>query len=143
MSVPPGITVAPDGGTPELDLIALPDDAPPLVRGYGDGGFRIGATRRFEGAVLVTPQGVATLDLTGLDGLNGALAAGITALDPRPDVLLAGTGTDMKLPPPAFAEALRQAGIALEHMATGPACRTFNVLLLDGRGIAAVLLPVP
>jgi uncharacterized protein len=125
-----------------LDLIALPDNAPPLVRGYGNGGFRIGATR-FESAVLVTPQGVAALDLTGLDSLNGSLAAGIAALDPRPDVLLMGTDTDMKSPPPAFTEALRQAGIALEHMATGPACRTFNVLMLDGRGIAAVLLPVP
>jgi len=125
-----------------LDPIALPDNAPPLVRGYGDGGFRICATR-FESAVLVTPQGVAALDLTGLDGLNGSLAAGIAALDPRPDVLLMGTGTDMKPPPPGFTEALRQAGIALEHMATGPACRTFNVLMLDGRGIAAVLLPVP
>jgi uncharacterized protein len=45
--------------------------------------------------------------------------------------------------PPALRAALRGAGIAVEPMDTGAACRTFNVLLAEGRRVAAALIAVP
>ena len=114
-----------------------------MIRAYGDGGFRI-AEERFEGTVLIPPDGVSTPVLTTLGDIGAALAGDIIALTPRPEILLIGTGASpaaLPLNDPIRAQ-LRAAGIAVEVMATGPACRTFNVLLGEGRRIAAVLLPV-
>jgi uncharacterized protein len=61
------------------------------------------------------------------------------------DVLLVGTGAVMQRPGPAFACAraeLEAAGPGVELMATPSACRTYNVLLAEGRRVAAALMPV-
>ena len=57
-------------------------------------------------------------------------------------VLLLGCGARMVLVPPALREALRAAGVVIEPMDTGGACRTYNVLLAEDRQVAAALLPV-
>ncbi len=46
----------------------------------------------------------------------------------------------MAPPPPALRAALRAAGVALEAMDTGAACRTFNVLVAEERRVAAALI---
>ena len=126
-----------------MDLNRVPGDGRPVIRGYGDGGFRI-AEERFEGTVLIHADGVSTPAVRNLGDIGPALAADIIALAPRPEILLIGTGASPVTHPlsdPVRVQ-LRAAGIAIEIMATGPACRTFNVLLGEGRRIAAVLLPV-
>lgn len=61
----------------------------------------------------------------------------------KPDVLLLGVGaTFSALPPPALRQAFKEAHIVLEAMETGAACRTYNVLLSEGRSIAAALVPI-
>ena len=49
----------------------------------------------------------------------------------------------MLLVPAALRQGLRQAGIVVEPMDTGAACRTYNVLMAEGRRVAAALIPVP
>lgn len=117
----------------------MPDGARPLIRGYGDGGFRVGAVR-MEGTVLVMEEGAAALPPASLEALDAGLAEDIAGH--RPEILLLGTGAEMQAAPEAFASVLRCAGIAVETMATGAACRTYNVLVGDGRDVAALLLPV-
>jgi uncharacterized protein len=56
--------------------------------------------------------------------------------------LLLGTGRRLQPPPAGLRAALKQAGIALEPMDSGAACRTYNVLMAEGRLVAAALLPV-
>ena len=61
------------------------------------------------------------------------------------DVLLIGTGAALAVLPPASAEArakLEAAGAGAEVMATPSACRTYNVLLAEGRRVAAALMPI-
>ena len=58
------------------------------------------------------------------------------------DVLFVGTGPEMAWPPAAFREAMDQAGIAMEVAASPGACRTYNVLLGEGRRVGIALLPV-
>jgi len=58
------------------------------------------------------------------------------------DVLLLGMGADIAHPPKAFRAALEEAGVGVEVMSSPAACRTYNVLLGEGRLIAAALLPV-
>lgn len=58
------------------------------------------------------------------------------------EVVLLGTGARLQFPAPSLTRALVNANIGLEVMDTGAACRTYNVLLGEGRPIAAALLPI-
>ena len=57
-----------------------------------------------------------------------------------PELLVLGTGMRQLLPPPELTFALARRGIGLEMMDTPAACRTFNILIAEGRRPAAVLL---
>jgi uncharacterized protein len=69
-------------------------------------------------------------------------SAALTALAGRVDVLLVGTGDRMTPLPAPLRTAAAAAGLGMEPMATPSACRTYNVLLAEGRRVAAALLPV-
>ena len=102
------------------------------IDGYGPGFFRVGG-KVFEGAVLVLPSSV-----TVWGGYGDAAA--LLAL--KVDVLLVGTGPETMHIPKDLRLALEEAGVGVEPMASPAACRTYNVLLAEGRRIAAALLPV-
>jgi uncharacterized protein len=109
------------------------------IERYAPSGFRIGGVI-YRGPLLVLPDRTLTWSATG--------AAAITAESLRPviehgavQILLLGLGRYLEpLPDPLRAE-LRRAGIAIEPMDTGAACRTYNVLLAEDRQVAAALLP--
>lgn len=109
------------------------DSAQP-ISGYGPGFFRIG-TAVLRGPCLITPWDAGPWG-------GWADTAAPLALAGRIDVLFVGTGAEVAHPPAAFAAALDAAGIGVEAMASPPACRTYNVLLGEGRRIAVALLPV-
>ncbi|MBT8410012.1 MAG: Mth938-like domain-containing protein [Alphaproteobacteria bacterium] len=104
------------------------------VDGYGPGFFRIGG-KVYEGHIAVLPSGVA--EWGGYDDTEALIAA---ALDI--DVLFAGTGAEIAQVPARFRTALEDAGIGVEIMASPAACRTYNVLLSEGRRVALALVPV-
>ena len=116
----------------------FPGRAP--IDAYGEGGFRF-ADMSHRGAILCLPSGIHGWKIAGapLDAENFAMvleeASGI-------EVLLVGTGSDLRPLPKAVKEQLRAAGIVSEAMSTGAAVRTFNVLLAEDRAVAAALLPV-
>ena len=104
------------------------------IDGYGPGFFRVGG-QVVEGGVLVAPTGVVAWEgYTATDPL--------TALAEQIDVLFIGTGAETAHVPAAFRKSLEDAGIGVEPMASPAACRTYNILLSEGRRIAAALLPV-
>ncbi len=106
-------------------------DAKP-VDGYGPGFFRVGG-QVFDGAVLVLPTGVKPWG--GYDDIAALSNADI-------DVVFVGTGADVAHVPATFREPLEDAGLGVEAMASPAACRTYNVLLSEGRRVALALLPV-
>lgn len=104
------------------------------VDGYGPGFFRIGGEVH-QGPVAVLPSGVVAWG--GYDQTDVLLdAAG------QVDVLFVGTGAEIAHLPGAFRAALEGAGIGVEAMASPAACRTYNVLLSEGRRIGLALMPV-
>lgn len=109
------------------------DSAQP-IDGYGPGFFRI-AGRVIEGPILVTAD--AAIAWPGPEDLDA-----LTALAGTIDVLFYGTGGETTHPPADLRAAIEAVGIGLEPMATGPACRTYNVLVAEGRRIALAALPV-
>jgi uncharacterized protein len=104
------------------------------VEGYGPGFFRIGG-ERLDGPQLVTPGGTA-----GWGGYDDI--APLEALAGQIDVLFIGTGAEMAHIPTALRERLEAVGIGVETMNSPSACRTYNILLSEGRRVAAALLPV-
>ncbi len=109
------------------------DNALP-VDGYGPGFFRINSEVR-EGAILLLPNSVASWG--GYDDIAPLVAAAGSI-----DVLFVGTGTEIAHIPQSLRGALDEVGIGVELMATPTACRTYNVLLGEGRRVGAALLPV-
>jgi uncharacterized protein len=103
------------------------------IDGYGAGFFRVGGTV-VQGAALVLPGGVAPW--AGYDAPGPILAAADAI-----DILVLGTGPAIAHPPAAFRSTLEAAGIGVEPMASAAACRTYNVLLSEGRRVGAALLP--
>ncbi|MGB0498463.1 MAG: Mth938-like domain-containing protein [Rubricella sp.] len=103
------------------------------VDGYGPGFFRLKGEVH-EGALLLLPDGPARWDAYATAPILAAAAA--------IDVVLLGTGAEIAAAPDGFTEALEAAGIGVEVMATPSACRTYNVLLGEGRRIGAALIPV-
>ena len=104
------------------------------VDGYGPGFFRLGG-EVYEGPILVMPSGI-----SGWGGV-GDCAAILAAAD-QIDVLFVGMGAEIAPLDPAFRAVLEEAGIGVEIMASPPACRTYNVLLSEGRRVGLALLPV-
>ncbi|MBL4628143.1 MAG: Mth938-like domain-containing protein [Roseicyclus sp.] len=109
------------------------DDSRP-VDGYGPGFFRVGGTV-LQGAILLLPTGVTAW------GGYGDVAA-LVAVAGQVDVLLMGTGAEIAYPPAELRRAVEAAGLGLEVMASPAACRTYNVLLAEGRRVGAAMLPV-
>jgi uncharacterized protein len=112
-------------------------DGQPPVEGYGPGGFRIRGEWH-AGAVLITAAGVRPAPDPGGDAAAGEL----TALAGEVDLVLIGQGAEIAPLALPLRRALEAAGIGVEHMATPPACRTYNVLLTEGRRVAVLLVPV-
>ncbi|MDZ7909470.1 MAG: hypothetical protein A2X69_13500 [Rhodobacteraceae bacterium GWF1_65_7] len=104
------------------------------VEGYGPGFFRIGG-QVLQGACLITPW-----EAGGWGGLEDAAA--LLALAGRVDVIFLGMGADIAHPPAALRQQMEAADIGLEVMSSPAACRTYNVLLSEGRRVALALLPV-
>jgi uncharacterized protein len=112
-----------------------------IIQGYGDGGFRI-AGQGYIGSVIVTALETSAWDVTTIDNID--IDNLLAALKRVPDltVLLLGTGPTMVPPAPELRTRLREAGIGLEFMDTGAACRTFNVLLAEERLAGAALISI-
>ncbi|OYX27284.1 MAG: hypothetical protein B7Z10_00735 [Rhodobacterales bacterium 32-66-7] len=105
------------------------------IEGYGPGFFRV-AGHVLRGACLVTPWDA------GPWGGYDDTATPLSLLG-RIDVLFVGTGAAVAHVPQAFRAAIEEQGIGVEVMASPTACRTYNVLLGEGRRVAVALLPVP
>ncbi len=115
-----------------LNEITYNDAAP--VDGYGPGFFRVGG-KPVEGALCLSARGV--LQWGGLDDAETLLG-----LKGEVDVLFVGTGSDMRHLPSTLQSQLDQAGLGVEVMNSPSACRTYNVLLSEGRRVALAVLPV-
>jgi len=122
----------PNGGCVSIDEIEF-DGAVP-IEGYGPGFFRV------TGKVL---QGAMRISAVGASGWQGYddVSALLEKADGL-DIVLVGTGNVMAYPPKAFRTTLQDAGIGVEFMATPAACRTYNMLLAEGRRVSAVLFAV-
>lgn len=117
-----------------MRLTEISYDSSAPVESYGPGFFRMGGVVH-HGAALVSPAGIS--DWGGYEDTEALIA-----LCAHCDVVLVGTGAEMAHLPADFRAAIEASGLGIEPMATPTACRSYNILLSEGRRIAAALLPV-
>lgn len=109
-----------------------------LFTSHGTGHVTINGVRH-EGKLLVMPDRIVSAWTTnGFEHLDAADFAAVAALGPR--IVLLGTGDRQRFPAPALLRPLAGAGIAFETMDVPAACRTYNILALEGRDVAAALI---
>ena len=112
-----------------------------MVEAYGEGGFRIGGVA-YQGSVLVMPERTLAWPVQRIEDAAFASFASLMPYAPEIQVLLLGCGKRNALVSPALRAELRAAGMVLEAMDTGAACRTYNVLAAEDRRVAAALIAV-
>lgn len=108
-----------------------------LVTGYGPGYVAINH-REYRSSLILLPGRIESWSPGGFEALVESDFEAILAL--APEILLLGTGLRQRFPKPALLRPLIEAGIGHEIMDLPAACRTFNILMAEGRNVAAALL---
>ncbi len=127
---------------PDDKTLPTPDPAEAqVIRSYGPGRFLIGQ-REWRSPVLVTPTATTVWNVARAEDLSlDSLAALKQAAAPT-ELLVLGCGPRAVFIASELRLALKAAGLALEVVDTGSACRTYNVLLAESRRVAAALIPL-
>ena len=109
-----------------------------VVTGCGPGWVRGGADE-FRENVVLTPDSVAPgFAPEGFDALQAADFAALLAN--APEIVLLGTGSTQRFVRPSVSAPLHDANVGLEVMDTRAACRTYNILVAEGRSVTAALI---
>jgi len=112
-----------------------------MIDAHGGGGFRF-AGMSHRGSLICLPAGIWTWPVADVAALDEAAFAPIFACAGDLDFFVLGTGAQPWAMPPALRGRLRGAGLAVDVMTTGAAVRTYNVMLMEGRRVAAGLIAV-
>ena len=108
-----------------------------LFTGYGEGYVSINH-RRYEHPVVVAPAlEVSRWDVASFDALTPAHFDALLAL--APEVVILGTGDALRFPSRDLTRGIAAASVGLEVMDTKAACRTYNILMAEGRQVVAAL----
>jgi uncharacterized protein len=127
-----------------MDVTPLVKTGSKIIQSYAGGQFRISG-QLYTGPVIVTadqvvawnaPQEFSELTLEHFQPLVVSCSEALL------DIVLLGTGKNFAILPPALRASLKAHGLSVDVMDTGAACRTYNVLLAEGRRVLAALLPV-
>jgi uncharacterized protein len=111
-----------------------------VIRGCGPGEVTVNETVYRRSLVVAPDRIVEDWPPLSFDDLAAGHFALLAAL--APEIILLGTGARHQFPAPVHTLPLIRAGIGLEIMDTAAACRTYNVILEDGRRVVAALLMI-
>jgi uncharacterized protein len=117
----------------------FPGRAP--IEAYGNGGFRF-AGMSHRGSLLCLPSGIYGWEPKDPAALVADDFARVFAEAADIEILLVGSGKELRPISKPLRAALREVHISADPMSTGAAVRTFNVLLAEDRAVAAALIAV-
>ncbi len=123
----------------EIREAHFPGRAP--IDAYGNGGFRF-AEMSHRGSLLCLPSGIHGWTFPEGEALTVEALAMVLDEAEEIEVLLVGTGPEIRPLPQALKAALRARSISSDPMSTGAAVRTYNVMLAESRAVAAALIAV-
>jgi uncharacterized protein len=114
---------------------------PAPIESYGRGGFRF-AGMSHRGSLLLLPSGVWTWPVNEPSGITRESLAPVIAEADRIGLLLIGTGRARWPLPADLMQMFAAHRISAETSQTGQAANTYNILLEEGRRVAAALIVV-
>lgn len=123
----------------DRDSPHLPYAAP--VDFYRNGGFRF-AGMSHRGAILCLPDGMWASPVRSIEDVGAASLDLVFATTPPVQMCIIGTGEVPWLVPPELRARARAAGFAIEAMTTAAAVHTYNLLVEEGRRVAALMIPL-
>ncbi len=121
------------------DSTPNPSGARPIIESYGTGRFRVSGVS-YAGSIVVLPMRTELWPIAAASAITTESLAAVMAPGVGVDILLLGCGARSETIAPALRQALKAAGVSLELMDTGAACRTYNVLAGENRRVAAALI---
>jgi uncharacterized protein len=107
------------------------------ITAYGDGYVMVNGARHEKNLILLADR-ILEWNIEGFEALGVADFERLAELDP--EVVLLGTGARLRFPPVQLTRPLIEARRGLEVMDMQAACRTFNILVSEGRRVVAALL---
>ena len=122
------------------DAPHLPRSAP--IEAYGNGGFAF-AEMSHRGSLLCLPDGMWAWPVTRPEDIDKHSLERVFDAAGSIDTLIVGSGIGVWRPPSDLRQALRAVSIVLDAMQTGPAIRTYNIMMGERRRVAAALIAVP
>ena len=112
-----------------------------LVNGYGPEGFRVSGVT-YDSTVLVHPKRSIAFDIQTLDALSTDHLTSLVDGDEKTEILLLGCGKSMQFVPDIISKGLALVGVAVDPMDSAAAARTYNMLMMEDRRVAALLFPM-
>jgi uncharacterized protein len=109
-----------------------------MFTGYGDGYVAVNGARHSRSLVVSADRLITDWPVTAVEGIGADHLAAIVEL--RPEIVLLGTGRAFTFPEPRLLAPLHNAKVGVEVMDTAAACRTYNILLGEGRNVVAALI---
>ncbi|MGM0676262.1 MAG: Mth938-like domain-containing protein [Pseudomonadota bacterium] len=109
-----------------------------IITAYGGGGVQVNQVPHHESLVVLPDQLIPRWPVAQVEDLQPEVFEPVLAL--QPEIVLLGTGPVLRWPPRDVLRALRDRGVGLEVMDTSAACRTYNIIMGEGRRVAAALL---
>ena len=106
--------------------------------GYGAGYVEVNGKRHSSSLVVSAERIVIDWPASSVEALGADHLAAILEL--TPEIAIIGTGSSFRFPDPARLAPLHRARIGVEVMDTQAACRTYNILLGEGRNVVAALI---
>lgn len=106
--------------------------------GYGEGYVMVNAVRHERSLVVLPDRPVEAWPVGEVDALQEKDLQFLAGLGV--EIVLLGTGESLRFLHPRLLQSLAQARVGVEVMDTRAACRTYNILVAEGRKVAAALI---
>jgi uncharacterized protein len=112
-----------------------------LIDAHGGGGFRF-AGLSHRGSLLCLPDGIWAWPVAVAAELSDDALSAVFARAADLDFFIVGSGADPWVMPEPLRARFHQAHVSVDTMTTGPAVRTYNVMLMEGRRVGAGLIAI-
>lgn len=124
-----------------MDVTPLIPQGRKVIEAYGGNSFQVSGDS-YAYSIQVFADHVLPWDIVKIDDLTEDHFRSVIAAEPKVELILIGCGKKISLVPSNIRQFLKKHAMTIDVMDTGAACRTYNVLLSEGRRVAAVLIAV-